>query len=638
MRRPPALRALARVLFACSPGDGLATKSTVQPASASGLAAAVMSGVLVTALATHAPVTGCAAAPNPAATVAAAVAAAWASVDEDLHRQEAAVGMASFLLPPPKPPTVSPLEDGTGRVRVSIPLRPGCDSGAIIAACAAAFGPGGACIISTATGGSTITLTDTPPGDGARAAVEARLDGAAATVEVRARPADLASPAAPAAAVLRGAMRAANTLAIHHHSGGEDEGGRVWSKAWSWSSGGGGGGGGVPGGGGGGGGSGSPLFELGDLLLRGPLGDLILQDGGDDGNDGDDGASRRRRAAGPSTSSSAPPPPPTSLLPRAAVAAVADLEGLGCSVTLPDPTATPTSASSSSSAHWAAFAGYARQKQQVEEAMLPLRCAALCDAVAAAARAPALLEGKDGGGGGLTRPRAILFAGPPGCGKTTAAAVAAAAAGAPLVYVPVEAIVSKYYGEAEQRLAAVFEAARVLAAGWAEAEAEGGPPAPPATPPPGHGKALIFIDEIDSLATSRGGDMHEATRRCLGVLLRCLDGFASARGVVAVLATNRPDEVDAALLSRCGARITFPLPDAGARAGMVSLYASHLPPPGVSALAAATAGLSGRAIRDACEGAERAWAKRLLEKGVNKATAPPLEVYLDAVAQQQEGA
>lgn len=81
------------------------------------------------------------------------------------------------------------------------------------------------------------------------------------------------------------------------------------------------------------------------------------------------------------------------------------------------------------------------------------------------------------------------------------------------------------------------------------------------------GGCIIFLDELDSLATSRDqGDMHEASRRLLGVLLREIDGFnhrdsgssssdgsggdSSKRSVV-IGATNRRQDLDAALLSRC---------------------------------------------------------------------------------------
>lgn len=59
------------------------------------------------------------------------------------------------------------------------------------------------------------------------------------------------------------------------------------------------------------------------------------------------------------------------------------------------------------------------------------------------------------------------------------------------------------------------------------------------------GEAIIFIDEIDSLATRRGSEMHEATRRILSVLLRRIEGFESGtNGSLVIGATNRRDDLD----------------------------------------------------------------------------------------------
>ena len=59
------------------------------------------------------------------------------------------------------------------------------------------------------------------------------------------------------------------------------------------------------------------------------------------------------------------------------------------------------------------------------------------------------------------------------------------------------------------------------------------------------GETVIFLDEIDALATSRGSaGMHEATRRSLSVLLRKLDGFDPNEATVLLAATNRPHDLD----------------------------------------------------------------------------------------------
>lgn len=68
---------------------------------------------------------------------------------------------------------------------------------------------------------------------------------------------------------------------------------------------------------------------------------------------------------------------------------------------------------------------------------------------------------------------------------------------------PLESIMSKYFGESEKKFSDLFEACHQL------------------------GKCILFIDEIDALAGERGQGMHEASRRVLSTLLRKLDGFES---------------------------------------------------------------------------------------------------------------
>lgn len=106
----------------------------------------------------------------------------------------------------------------------------------------------------------------------------------------------------------------------------------------------------------------------------------------------------------------------------------------------------------------------------------PLQHPELYDSIAARTRAA---------GAGAARPRAVLFEGPPGTGKTTSARVLSARAAVPLVYVPIEALMSKWYGQSEGNLAGLFRHAKAL------------------------GGCLVFLDELDSLAASRDREMHE---------------------------------------------------------------------------------------------------------------------------------
>jgi len=185
--------------------------------------------------------------------------------------------------------------------------------------------------------------------------------------------------------------------------------------------------------------------------------------------------------------------------------------------------------------------------------------------------------------------------------------------GIPLVYVPVENILSKYYGESAQNLAGVFDAAGEM------------------------DRVILFLDEIDSLAGSRDEGLFEATRRVLSVLLRKLDGMESREGVLTIGATNRSQDLDHALLSRFDQSIRFPLPNAEERAEIFGGYARHLSPEDLQGIAAVSSGCSGRTIHDICQYAERRWARKLIKEKAVQATPPPPEIYRE-LAQEQSRA
>lgn len=244
------------------------------------------------------------------------------------------------------------------------------------------------------------------------------------------------------------------------------------------------------------------------------------------------------------------------------------------------------------------IAGYEGVKREVQETVvMPLLHPELFIAVTSLARTRP----------GSSVPRAVLFEGPPGTGKTTMARIMASASNLPLVYVPLESIMSKWVGDSEKRLDAIFDLSGTL------------------------GKSIVFLDEIDAFAGSRDkGDMPEYTRRLLSVMLRQIQGLVDTSGVVVIGATNRKDDLDPALLSRFTRSIFFPLPNAEERAAIIGYYAKHLTSEERAALAGVAEGRSGREIEDGCGTAERMWATDLVLQRTAAASAPPAERYAAA--------
>ncbi|TGK87152.1 AAA family ATPase [Leptospira noumeaensis] len=203
-------------------------------------------------------------------------------------------------------------------------------------------------------------------------------------------------------------------------------------------------------------------------------------------------------------------------------------------------------------------------------------------------------------------PRAVLFEGEPGVGKTSMAKIVSHLCGVPMVYVPVESILSKYYGESSQNLAMVFDAAALFP------------------------KCMLFLDEIDSLATSREDGLFEATRNLLSVLLRKLDGFSERSGTITIGATNRKADLDSALLSRFDRKIYFPLPNKEERSKILEGYAKQLDSKDRTRLAESLEGASGRNLKDYCDYVERRWITKNWEKE-DLLSAPGISFYLDSL-------
>ncbi|CAD6249551.1 unnamed protein product [Miscanthus lutarioriparius] len=285
---------------------------------------------------------------------------------------------------------------------------------------------------------------------------------------------------------------------------------------------------------------------------------------------------------------------------------VSDLEAMGVRVYGFDET---SSVPMDGTVIWENFAGYEPQKREIEDTiLLALQSPEVYDDIARGTRCK--FE--------TNRPRAVLFEGPPGTGKTSSARVIAKQAGVPLLYVPLEVVMSKYYGESERLLGSVFSLANDLP--------EGG---------------IIFLDEVDSFAIARDSEMHEATRRILSVILRQIDGFEQDRRVVVIAATNRKEDLDPALISRFDSIICFGLPDQQTRVEIAAQYAKHLTRSELVQFSSATQEMSGRDIRDVCQQAERHWASKLIrgqvpKDGKGEPSLPPIDEYLSCAEQRRK--
>jgi SpoVK/Ycf46/Vps4 family AAA+-type ATPase len=155
---------------------------------------------------------------------------------------------------------------------------------------------------------------------------------------------------------------------------------------------------------------------------------------------------------------------------------------------------------------------------------------------------------------GIKPPRGILMYGPPGCGKTLIARAVANETGAFFFLINGPEIMSKLAGESENRLRQAFE------------EAEKNSP------------AIIFIDEIDSIAPKREKTNGEVERRIVSQLLTLMDGLKSRAHVIVMGATNRPNSIDPALrrFGRFDREIDIGIPDAVGRLEILSIKVKNM--------------------------------------------------------------
>jgi len=156
---------------------------------------------------------------------------------------------------------------------------------------------------------------------------------------------------------------------------------------------------------------------------------------------------------------------------------------------------------------------------------------------------------------GIEPPKGVLLYGPPGTGKTLLAKAVANEANAHFIAINGPEIMSKFYGESEERLREIFK------------EAEENAP------------SIIFIDEIDAIAPKREEVVGEVEKRVVSQLLTLMDGLKSRGKVIVIAATNRPDAIDPALRrpGRFDREIEVGVPDKQGRKEILQIHTRGMP-------------------------------------------------------------
>ncbi|MEM4967562.1 MAG: CDC48 family AAA ATPase [Zestosphaera sp.] len=217
---------------------------------------------------------------------------------------------------------------------------------------------------------------------------------------------------------------------------------------------------------------------------------------------------------------------------------------------------------------------------------------------------------------GIEPPKGVLLYGPPGCGKTLLAKAVATEADAYFIAINGPEIMSKYYGESEQRLREIFEEARKNA------------------------PAIIFIDEIDSIAPKREEVIGEVEKRVVAQLLTLMDGLEGRGDVIVIGATNRIEAVDPALRrpGRFDREIEIPMPNKQGRLEILQIHTRNVPlaeDANLAKLAEITHGFTGADLAALVKEAALNAIKRVLN-GVNIDEDIPPEVYNNLVVNMND--
>ncbi|KAI3644208.1 hypothetical protein MP228_010372 [Amoeboaphelidium protococcarum] len=203
---------------------------------------------------------------------------------------------------------------------------------------------------------------------------------------------------------------------------------------------------------------------------------------------------------------------------------------------------------------------------------------------------------------GMQPSKGVLFYGPPGCGKTLLAKAIANECQANFVSVKGPELLTMWFGESEANVRDIFDKARAAA------------------------PCVMFFDELDSIAKARGGSMGDAGGagdRVLNQILTEMDGMNAKKNVFVIGATNRPDQIDPALLrpGRLDQLIYIPLPDEGSRLSILkaALKKSPVAPDvDLNYLGRVTNGFSGADLTEICQRASKYAIRESIESDIRR--------------------
>jgi len=203
---------------------------------------------------------------------------------------------------------------------------------------------------------------------------------------------------------------------------------------------------------------------------------------------------------------------------------------------------------------------------------------------------------------GMTPSRGVLFYGPPGCGKTLLAKAIANECQANFISIKGPELLTMWFGESEANVRDVFDKARQAA------------------------PCVLFFDELDSIAKSRGGsggDGGGASDRVINQVLTEMDGMGAKKNVFIIGATNRPDIIDGAVLrpGRLDQLIYIPLPDEKSRINILKAALRKSPiskDVDIDFLAKSTHGFSGADLTEICQRACKLAIRESIEKDIER--------------------